>query len=169
VLDETKKTVGDKMNALMWIGIVIVGVAVTLFSGINGISADAGFAGVSPRFYPTVVGSMLSVLGLLLVWQGWREKRAPQNFVTEPAQAPAAPDFSLGVWVVGALLASAFLIEKIGFVLSATLLFVLAARGFGSRTYGRNILIGLVICFPVFWMFTKGLNVSLPKLINTWI
>jgi putative tricarboxylic transport membrane protein len=72
-------------------------------------------------------------------------------------------------WVTGGLVAMSVLIVHLGFVLSAALLFALSARGFGSRHPLRDVAIGVALTLPVYWIFTSGLGVSLPALVNAWI
>jgi len=48
------------------------------------------------------------------------------------------------------------------FVLAATLLFVLTARGFGSRAVLRDAAIGFVLALIAFLGFTLGLGLTLP-------
>jgi putative tricarboxylic transport membrane protein len=83
------------------------------------------------------------------------------------------------VWVSIGLLANAALITTIGFILSCTLCFVLAVRGFRSsegrldlslRALLVDALIGLAISAPVFWMFTQALAINLPGLTSSgWL
>ena len=64
---------------------------------------------------------------------------------------------------------SGTLINFVGFVLAAAILFCAAARGFGSRRPLRDLAIGVALTLPVFWLFTLGLGLSLPPLVNAWI
>ena len=82
-------------------------------------------------------------------------------------------------WVSAGLLANAALITTIGFILSCTLCFVLAVRGFKSAegrldlsvgALVKDAAIGFAIAAPVYWMFTKLLAINLPGLTSTgWI
>jgi putative tricarboxylic transport membrane protein len=155
------------MSAYTWIGGGVLVLAVVLGVGIGNIPADAGFAGITPRFYPTAITGLLAFLGVCLVWQSFQGRKNQAESAADSAIPP--PNWKAAVWVMAALLLSAFLIEKIGFVLSSTLLFVLSARGFGSRRYLRNVALALAICLPIFWLFTLVLKVSLPQLVNTWL
>jgi putative tricarboxylic transport membrane protein len=77
---------------------------------------------------------------------------------------------------------NAALITRLGFILSCALCFVLAVRGLrvaeGTAATGlgaaaqavRDLLIGAAIAAPVFWIFTKLLNIGLPGLTNSgWL
>ncbi len=133
--------------------------------GVSGLPADAGYAGISSRFVPILVAIFLGVVGVLLLWQsltgGFR------NFVDEVASLPA--DVVGVIWVSAGVLLMALLVTQIGFVLSAAVLFVCTARGFGSRAVLRDLLIGIVLVLPVYWLFGQVLAVSLPKLFNQWL
>jgi putative tricarboxylic transport membrane protein len=78
-----------------------------------------------------------------------------------------------------ALLLNAALITTIGFIFSCTLCFVLAARGLRNaqgaidsslQSWLNDLVVGLLIAAPVYWMFTKFLAISLPGLTQSgWI
>jgi putative tricarboxylic transport membrane protein len=153
------------MTAYTWIGAGVLALAAVLGFGMGNIPADAGFAGITPRFYPTAISGLLAFLGACLIWQSFQERKKH----SAPDESAGAPNWGAAIWVMGALLLSAFLIERLGFVVSSTVLFVLSARGFGSRQFVRNTLLALAICFPIFWLFTLVLKVSLPQLFNAWL
>ena len=139
------------------------------------ISSDAGYAGVGPNFLPWLVGLVLMVCGVMLVIQartgGLRHRDEPEG--------AARGDWTPFAWVSAGILLNAATITTIGFILSCTLCFVLAVRGFhlsqGQRdmraaTWLRDTAIGLCIAAPVYWMFTKLLAINLPGLTVTgWI
>jgi putative tricarboxylic transport membrane protein len=72
-------------------------------------------------------------------------------------------------WVTGGLIGVALLINVLGFVLAAGLLFACSARGFGSRHPLRDLAIGIALTLPIYWLFNAGLGVALPPLVNVWI
>ena len=78
------------------------------------------------------------------------------------------------------MLANAALITTIGFILGCTLCYLLAVQGLrrasgqprvnSPRTWLIDIVTGLVISAPVYWMFTKFLAINLPGLTTTgWL
>lgn len=157
------------------IGIGTLGAGIAFVVGSFQISSDAGYAGVGPNFLPLVVGAMLSVCGVWLVWEavagGFRN-------MEEPSGAERG-DWLGFVWVSVGILANAALITTIGFILSCTLCFVLAVRGFkvaegdlrvSLPALALDALIGFAISAPVFWMFTQLLSIGLPGLTSTgWL
>ncbi len=160
-------------QALVGAGVLVLGLLIA--AGATQISSEAGYGGVGPNFLPWVVGALLAACGAFLVGEalsgGFRQLEAASG-----ADTGHWPGF---VWVSAGLLANAALITRIGFILSCTLCFVLAVRGFRSsegrldlslRALVVDALIGMSIAAPVFWMFTKFLAINLPGLTDTgWI
>ena len=160
-------------QTLVGVGVFVLGLL--LMAGTAQVSSEAGYAGVGPNFLPWVVGGMLTLCGAWLVWEsrtgGFRAMGEPSG-----AETGHWPGFA---FVSAALLVNAALITTIGFILSCTLCFVIAVRGFksaeGRQDYSlRGLLgdavIGFAISAPVFWMFTQFLAINLPGLTSTgWL
>lgn len=145
------------------IGIAVLALSVFFFAGLPGISDDAGYAGLSPRFVPTLVAIGLAVCGALLTWQGVRG--GFRNMPEDDAELPSAPHNLRGfLWVSAGLVANMALIGTLGFVLSSTLLMVCVARGYGSRRLVRDALIGLAVTLPMWALFEFLLGINLPLL-----
>lgn len=158
-----------------WIGAGTLAVAALIAAGATQIPAAAGYAGVGPNFLPWVVAVVLAVCGGLLLWHarsgGWRDVEAPSG--------AAGGDWTALAWVSAGVLANAMLVTRIGFVLSCALCFALAVRGLrmcegrpggGPKQALIDLLVGLAIAAPVFWMFTKLLAINLPGLTASgWI
>ncbi len=163
----------DAKQALLGAGTLGAG-AVFVGGGLQ-LSSDAGYAGVGPNFLPLLVGAMLAVCGAWLVWEsatgGFRN-------MEEPSGAERG-DWKGFAWVSAGILANAALITTIGFILSCTLCFVLAVQGFKTaegqvglqvRRLAIDVVTGLAISAPVFWMFTQLLSIGLPGLTSTgWL
>lgn len=160
-------------QSLLAAGTIALGVL--LGAGAAQMSSVAGYAGVGPNFLPWVVAVLLTLCGAWLLWEarsgGFRAMEEPTG-----ADTGHWPGF---VWVSIGILANAMLITRIGFILSCTLCFVLAVRGFKSsearldlslRAVVLDGLIGFAIAAPVFWMFTQLLAISLPGLTRSgWL
>jgi putative tricarboxylic transport membrane protein len=160
-------------QTLLGVGTVVLGLL--LVGGATQISSEAGYSGVGPNFLPWVVGVMTMLCGAWLVWEA---RTGGYRAMGEPSGAATGhwPGFA---WVSVALLVNAALITTIGFILSCTLCFVLAVRGFKSaegrldlslRALVVDAAIGFAIAAPVFWMFTQLLAINLPGLTSTgWL
>ena len=164
---------GRRHQTLLGAGVVLL--AVALAWGATAISSDAGYAGVGPNFLPWVVSGLLGLCGVWLVWEA-RTGGFRQMDDTDGADRGDWPAF---LWVTAGILLNALLLTKIGFILSCALCFVLAVRGFKAsegrldlslRAWGTDLLIGMAISAPVYWMFTKALAINLPGLTQTgWL
>jgi putative tricarboxylic transport membrane protein len=157
------------------VGAGVVLVAIALGAGAIDISSEAGYAGVGPNFLPWVVAGALLLCGVLLIREavtgGYRELEEGSG--DERANWPGF------VWLSVGLLLNAWLITVLGFILSCTLCFVLAVRGFKKAedrldlslgALVKDALIGFAIAAPVFWLFTKLLDINLPGITSTgWL
>jgi putative tricarboxylic transport membrane protein len=150
-------------------------VAGVMAFGAEKIPSSAGYAGIGPNFIPWFVAIALAVCGVWLVFEA---QRGGYQKLEEPTGAARGDWRSFG-WVAAGLLLNASLIERIGFVLSCALCFALAVRGFrasegkahGGMTQAvKDVVLGMVIAAPVFWLFSKALKINLPGLTGTgWI
>ncbi len=157
------------------VGVGVSGLGLVYVGGATTISSAAGYAGVGPNFLPWVVGLALLLCGTVLLAQALRGGFL--DFDVDP-QAPRG-DWLGFAWVSTGVLSTAALITTLGFILSCTLCFVLAVRGFkisqgkldlSLRAWAADAAIGVAIAAPVFWMFTKLLAISLPGLTRTgWL
>ena len=119
------------------------------------IPVQVSYARVGPRVFPTLVAVALVLNALWLAYEAWRAP-VPIGEEEPPIWWPA-----LG-WVSAGLLLEAALLERIGFPIAATILFVLTARGFGSTRLLRDAAIGFALALIAYVGFTHGLGLTLP-------
>jgi len=151
------------------VGASLIFMSAVLAFGAFRFPAEKGFTILGAHVYPYAVAVFLGIVGVLTsleaVTGGSREPAYDSGRVTK-----ALPGGKTGAaWVTAGLAISALLITHIGFVLAAALLFACSAHGFGSRRPARDLAIGIALALPVYWLFSIGLGVSLPPLINAWI
>lgn len=143
------------------VGVGVAGLGLFLLVGARAIPGEAQYAGVGPRVFPILIGTALVVLGaafLAAVRQGMEFPSA-----TGPIQPGATP------WILGGLVGAIVLLQPLGFPVAAALLFACAARGFGSRRWARNVLLGVVVGVIIYLAFSRALGVSLPGgLLERW-
>ncbi|WP_210529721.1 tripartite tricarboxylate transporter TctB family protein [Rubellimicrobium arenae] len=114
---------------------------------------------VGPGVFPSLIAAGLLAVGVRLLY----DARAHDTPMT-----PIPPiDWPAVLIVGGSLLAFVLLLERLGWVLSGTLLFMGVARGFGSRAWLLSAVIGLVLTILVFVIFDGGLGLNLP--VGEWI
>jgi putative tricarboxylic transport membrane protein len=158
---------------LIAIGALVVGAV--LAAGAATIPAEAGYAGVGPNFLPWLVSVVMILCGALLL----REALAGGFRELEPPSGAARGDWTALAWVAAGVLLNAALITRIGFVFSCALCFTLAVRGLrssegrpagGLRQTAIDIVTGLLLTLPVYWLFTKLLGINLPSVTSTgWL
>ncbi|KQP47725.1 tripartite tricarboxylate transporter TctB family protein [Pseudorhodoferax sp. Leaf274] len=158
-------------QTLVSLGVLLTGLAMGW--GALGISSDAGYGGVGPNFLPMLCAAVLTLCGVLLLLEAGRGGFRDTG---EDADLPA-PYWSGFVWVSAGLLLNAAVIEHLGFILGCTLCYVLAVQGLrraggqaiagSARTWATDLVTGLLISAPVYWMFTKFLAINLPGLTDT--
>ena len=113
---------------------------------------------VTPTTIPNLTVALFATVGLLLVITRWK-RRVPMS--------PAAPGRAMATILALTLVAQAVLIGMVGFIISSTLTFAIAATAIRGRTpVGRVVvkdaLIGLAFAAAIFVIFSRGLGVSLP-------
>lgn len=156
------------------VGVLLTGLA--LAAGAVSIPSEAGYGGVGPNFLPWVVSIALAVCGAFILWEartgGFRDLGDPSG--GERADWPAF------AWVSAGLLINAALITTVGFIFGCTLCYVLAVQGLRRangqqqagtpRVWLTDVVTGLALSAPVFWMFTQFLAINLPGLTGTgWL
>jgi putative tricarboxylic transport membrane protein len=143
---------------LLSVGLVALGAYVVF--GTGGIAETKSYAQIGPRLFPYLIGAGLTLCGAVLAWHalsgGWRNVPADQD-------GHAAPDWpAFGIISAGIVL-HMVVIGWAGFIIASTLLFVLIARGFGSRRPGRDAAVAALLGIAVFFIFTLALGLKLPK------
>lgn len=123
------------------------------------LPAGGGYAQVGPGVVPRIVGAGLLLLGAMLLREaltgGFRG-------VDEEAEVHLPMDWGAFAWVSGGILAYGFLVERAGFLIASTLLFIAVARGFASRRWLSNALVGLAVAAFIFAVFNYALGLQLP-------
>lgn len=126
---------------------------------VQSITQTASYEQIGPRLFPLVVGAALVIFSLVLTWQalagGWRN-------MPEGQEEHKTPDWVSFGLIGAALVLQMVLMKAVGFVLASTLLFVLVARGFGSKRWKRDLAIGAAVSIAAFVLFTAALDLSLP-------
>ena len=139
-------------TALLGLGLLVLG----LYIGYETWRMDVGpsFATVGPRAFPLMVAGGLVLVALALLREGFMSGGA--------REAKLQLDWSAIAIVSGGLIAQLLVLPWIGWIPSATLLFVVVARVFGSRRLILDLLLGLLVATIIFVAFGYGLDLSLP-------
>jgi len=112
-------------------------------------------AAIGPRLFPFLIATGLIVVGALVL------REALFGHVAHEQRGIELDWLAVALVSVG-LVAQMLLLEWIGWIPATTLLFLAAARAFGSRRLALDALIGLVLASLAFVTFNYGLGLSLP-------
>ena len=121
------------------------------------------YAGIGPGMFPTIVGAVLVLLGLLLALQIHRGVRFEEQEAEDVAEDHSV---SYGALVIAAVACALPMLtmKPLGFVVTCTGCFVLVAAAFKSRSHLLNAVIGLCFSLICWWLFRK-LGVQLGGLL----
>jgi len=126
--------------------------AIGIFYGTSQQGGVAGYSPVGPKTVPYVIAIALALLSVATAIEAWRgdfPEREPQNW----------PPM---LWVIGGLAAQMLTMRTVGFSIATGLLFAATAKGFGKGPLWMTVPIGIVFSFIVWFIFAKGLQLSLP-------
>lgn len=121
------------------------------------------YAGIGPGMFPTIVGAVLVLLGLILALQIHRGVRFEEQEAEDVAEDHSVSYRALAIAAAGCALPM-LTMKHLGFVLTCTGCFVLVAAAFKSRSHVKNAVIGLVFSLICWWLFRK-LGVQLGGLL----
>ena len=110
-------------------------------------------AKVGPTVFPYIIAG-----GLLLLSVGTVVSALRNSF---PARGD--DNFAPILWIVGGLVAQLLLLSIAGFSIATGILFAFTAKAFGRGPLWQTIPLGAIFAFVVWFIFAKGLQLSLPS------
>lgn len=130
--------------------------ALGLFIGIETwmLGGVGGSAPVGPRLFPFLIAAGLLAIGATLLREALAGRIAHERGIELDWRAVAL--------VSAGLIVEMLLIEYAGWIVAATLLFVLVARAFLSRRILVDAALGLGLAVLAFVVFNYGLDLGLP-------
>jgi putative tricarboxylic transport membrane protein len=136
-------------------GLVILDATTRIGHAVN--SADP----IGPRPVPILLGVLLlivaAIYGVDVARGGTGEPEAGED-----VDLSSPIDWRTVLLLIGAFLVNAVLIDRLGWVISGTILFWGSAYALGNRHYVRNLLIAVALSLITFYTFAIGLGVNLP-------
>ncbi len=141
------------------VGALALGVATVV--GAFGIAVPSSASVMGPRAFPAVVGALLA-LSAAVVLVGLARGRRGEPEAGEDVDPDVRADWRTTALVAAAFLAHLLLIEVIGWVFAAAVLFGGAAWALGARPWWRGPLLGLALGLLVQVAFAMGLGFVLP-------
>jgi putative tricarboxylic transport membrane protein len=162
------------------LALIMAAFSTYLLVGINTMVVPDGADPPGPAFFPTLIMLAGYALAALLAVSYIRtpEPAEPATFTEDDAASPderraaeaaarvpyrTFSDWYAVGWSAGGFLAFALLLEPLGWILAAALLFWCVAHGIGSRRTLFDVSLGLVLSSFVYLAFDVGLGLSLPS------
>ena len=136
------------------LGGVVLGLGLFIAIETSQLEVAPTHAAIGPTLFPFLIATGLLIVGALVLYQAFFGHIAHERGFELDWRAVAL--------VSGGLLLQMFLVERLGWIVATTLLFVLAALAFAERRIVATILIGLVLSGLTFGVFNYGLGLSLP-------
>ena len=118
------------------------------------LTPSVGRGAVGPAAFPYLVAAGLVLVGLALLREAFAGAIAHAGGLELDGPAVAL--------VAGALVLQLLLIETLGWIPTAALLFMGVARAFGGRRWMLNALIGVALAAATFAIFNYALGLNLP-------
>ncbi|WP_373505481.1 tripartite tricarboxylate transporter TctB family protein [Aestuariivirga sp.] len=138
-----------------------IGLGLITLAGVIGLDAahmqvPPSYARVGPQVFPAVIAIGLFMSGLAVAWQAWRGVKTDEEAEQHPTEWRSVAIIAV------ALIAHLNLLKPLGFVPAGAMLFTAVAFAFGSRSYLRDVLIGLALSLAAYIGFGYGLGLQLP-------
>jgi putative tricarboxylic transport membrane protein len=134
------------------LGLGLIAIAAVIGIEANSIRVAPIYAKVGPAAFLWLAAIILALCGIVLARKALKAHRQ---------EVPEIDNRGMLAIVTGLVL-QVLLFERIGFIPTATLLFVLTAYGLGSRRLVRDIIIAVIIAVAAFLVFNSGLGLRLP-------
>ena len=154
--------------------VLLVAAATYLLVGILTMRVPEGTTFPGPQYFPALIAAGLYTFAVLLAIGAVRELRTPQDTPTAHAETPggtgATPtertvriDVRSMAWVIVPFAVFALILDILGWVIAASLLFWCVARAFGSRKPVQTLAVGLTVSATAYIGFDMLLGLPLPS------
>jgi putative tricarboxylic transport membrane protein len=139
--------------------LLIAGGLFLLYNALQ-IGSVRGYSVVGPSIMPIVVSLGLTALGLALALRTtrWPDRDLGRRVAGEEAATHWPTTGLLGIL----LLAYAFVLGPLGYIVSTAILVPVSARILGSRQLLRDAVVGIGLAIVIFAGFTRFLQIRLP-------
>lgn len=138
------------------VGVGVVAIACVMAWQTSEIPVAQAYARVGPKVIPYLVAFGLLVLGFLLCLSAWRG-----GWAHEAEDEPGEIDWRALRWLGLGLLLNVALIAWLGFIIASALMFVCAARAFGSTLWKRDLIVAVLLCLVAYLGFDKLLGINI--------
>lgn len=144
-------------------GVALLLLVLGAWAIVDGLSlTDTASRGpVSAKTMPIAVGALLVAMAVLLVVDLVRGGRGEAEGGEDVDLSHGSDWRTIGL-LVGAFVANALLIERVGWPISGAILFFGTTFALGARHYVRMALIAILLSVGSWYLFYLGLDIKLP-------
>lgn len=136
-----------------WLAAVVISLGAFWLYGATLLPQTAAYAKIGPGLYLTICGVGLIVLGIMLAIQIARGVSFDAQDA-EDAMAGAPAHWSSFFTAVAGAAVPMYAMQRFGFAVSATLMFALVTRAFGSRRLPLDLAIGGALAVIAWYGFS---------------
>ena len=151
----TRQTIS---GAGLAIGLGLIAIASVIGFETIQMQVPPSYARVGPQIFPYIIAIGMAITGVHIAWKSYRG----EDEVAEIEDA-GPTDWKSVVIIAAGLIAHMNLLKPLGFVPAGLILFCSVAFAFGSRRYGRDVIVGLFLVLFAYVGFTYGLGLQLPQ------
>ncbi|WP_020394011.1 tripartite tricarboxylate transporter TctB family protein [Thiolinea disciformis] len=159
-----------RVTGEQWIALGVILIGFIMIWQITGIPKSTGYAGIGPRFFPSVIAFGLVIAGATLLIQSRPSKHPETEEKTQDPDHPldyeiAHPHWRMFSIASAALILHMSLIGFIGFTLAGTLLCFGICLALETSHKIRDLILSFLLVLGLFHLF-KWLGLNLPALIS---
>lgn len=143
---------------------VLFAVGIFLVYGISVMEVADDDELFGPKAFPWIAATACFVIGALLVVQILRHPDVPESMIDEDGnlREGTASNWPATAITVASFLGFALILETVGWIIAAALVFWGITIGMGNRRYVFNLLIGLALSSIMQLVFSGLLGLNLP-------
>lgn len=158
---QSSRSTGSLLQALT-MPLVLAAFATYLLVGMLMMEVPDSVDFPGPRFFPAIITGVIYVLVIVQILNIVRHWSSGTLGATDDAAPPTFSWRSLA-WVIGGFLVFSLLLEFLGWILGAALLFWCVAKGFGAKRPVITLIVGLTVSSAAYIAFDMALGLSLPS------
>ncbi len=151
-----QKSTSAKSKAGYAVGLGLLVLAAIIWFDTARMQVPPNYSDYGPQIFPYLSIAALIAVALYLLWQTWAAR--PDAVKPESDESDWIGVIAISV----GLLSQAVLIERLGFVISAAIMFFLVAWGFRSRKWLRDAIVAIILSLATYLVFTRLLDLQLP-------
>jgi putative tricarboxylic transport membrane protein len=140
-------------------GLALVALVAVAAWQVGVIPDPPAFAAVGPAVMPRALVGVLAVLAALYLALSLLGRS--EDALQDEHESPLPGRQARVAWMIGGLAALLALTPVLGIGLAVVVAFVCIARAFDSRRWARDVIVALLFCFAIWYLFDRQLGVQL--------